>query len=182
MTELENHHYVILTQGQTHPTPAKMAAGILRYRPERVAALLDAEQAGHDTGELMGMGHGIPIVADIGDAIGLGANALLIGITPPGGRLPDDWRAIILDAIEKSLDIVGGLHSFLNDDPEFAAAARRKGVTLIDLRRTPDDLSVNRCRAKDLANLRVHTVGTDCNCGKKVTALEIDKGLRWMGK
>ncbi len=182
MTELDKHRYLILTQGQTHPTPAKMAAGILRYRPDRVVALLDANHAGRDAGELMGVGHGIPIVGDIQSAISMGANALLIGITPPGGRLPQDWRAIILQAIHSGLDVVGGLHAFLNDDPEFVAAAKAKNVQLIDLRRTPDDLTVNSCRAKELNNLRVHTVGTDCNCGKKVTALEIDKGLRQLGK
>jgi len=179
--KLEEHKYVILTQGRTHPTPAKMAAGILRYHPERVTALLDDELAGRDTGEIMGVGRGIPIVGTLEEAIRLGANALLTGITPPGGQLPVEWRRLILTAIASGLDVVSGLHTLLNDDDEFARAARVQRVTLFDLRRPPDELTVNGCRAKSMTNLRVHTVGTDCNCGKKVTALEIDQALRRRG-
>jgi uncharacterized NAD-dependent epimerase/dehydratase family protein len=180
--KLEEHKYVILTQGRTHPTPAKMAAGILRYHPERVAALLDNETAGRDTGEIMGVGRGIPIVGTLKEAIGMGANALLTGITPPGGQLPIEWRRLILEAIAAGLDVVSGLHTFLKEDEEFSGAARAHRVSLFDLRRPPDELTVNGCRAKSLANLRVHTVGTDCNCGKKVTALEIDQALRQQGE
>ena len=39
------------------------------------------------------------------------------------------------------MDVVNGLHAFLRDDAEIAAAAARKGVELIDLRSVPDDLS-----------------------------------------
>ena len=65
-------------------------------------------------------------------------NALLIGIAPTGGRLPDDWRAVILAAIRSGLDVLSGLHTFLGDDPEFAEAARASGVRLIDFRRPPE--------------------------------------------
>ena len=36
------------------------------------------------------------------------------------------------------MDIVNGLHEFLNDDPEFAAAAAAHGVTILDVRRPRD--------------------------------------------
>ncbi len=173
--------YVILTQGQTHPTPAKTAAGMLRYRRNAVIALLDSDQADRDAGELMGTGVGVPIVATLEQAIALGANALLIGITPPGGQLPLPWRAIILNAINHGLQVISGLHHFLSQDEEFSRAAQQHGVQLIDLRRVPDDLSVNKCRAAKLDNLRIHTVGTDCNCGKKITALELDRAMRERG-
>ncbi len=174
--------FLILTQGQTHPTPAKMAAGILRYRPNEVVALLDSQQAGRDTGELMGVGHGIPIVANLEEALPLRPNTLLIGITPAGGQLPPEWRSIILQAIDHGLNVVSGMHTFLAEDEEFAVHAKAVGVQLIDLRRPPADLSVNKCRAQTAACFRIHTVGTDCNCGKKVAAIEIDRALREMGK
>ena len=56
------------------------------------------------------------------------ANALLIGIAPPGGKIPPPWRAIVLEAITRGLNVVSGLHDFLKDDPEFAAAARQSGA------------------------------------------------------
>ncbi len=173
---------VILTEGQTHPTPAKTAAGFLRYCPQDAVALLDSTQAGRDSGELLGVGHGVPVIADLQTAKEKGANTLLIGITPAGGRLPESWRAIILQAIELQMDVISGLHEFLTEDQEFCKAALEHKVTLTDLRRPPDDLTVNRCRAAKTATFRVHTVGTDCNCGKKITAIEIHNALTAAGR
>jgi uncharacterized NAD-dependent epimerase/dehydratase family protein len=177
-----SRRFLILTQGQTHPTPAKMAAGILRYRCEEVVALLDSEQAGRDAGELMGVGHGIPIVASLEQALPLKPDTLLIGITPAGGQLPSEWRAIILQAIDHGLNVVSGMHTFLSEDEEFVRHAKAANAQLVDLRRPPDDLTVNKCRAQETNTFRIHTVGTDCNCGKKVTAIEVDRALREIGK
>ncbi len=174
--------YLVLTQGQTHPTPAKLAATLLRYKPEWVVALLDTENAGRTADELMNVGKGVPIVGGITEALPLKPTALVIGITPPGGRLPDGWRSVILEAIRAGMDVIGGLHSFLNKDSEFMQAAQKHNVRLTDLRKPPDDLSVNQCRAGLTNTLRIHTVGSDCNCGKKVTAIELDWALRETGK
>src|SRR3989304_5586348 len=50
---------------------------------------------------------------------------------PAGGKLPDSWRIIVLDAIQAGMHIRSGLHTFIGDDPEFvtAAAAARGGST-----------------------------------------------------
>ncbi|HIC87936.1 MAG TPA: DUF1611 domain-containing protein [Anaerolineae bacterium] len=177
-----SERYLILTEGQTHPTPAKLAAGVLRYRPERVVALLDSAQAGRDAGELLGVGYGVPIVATIQDALPLKPTALVIGITPAGGRLPQDWRSTILTAMQHGLDVISGMHTLLGEDEELVAVAKKYGVRLVDLRKSPEVIDVNKCRAQKSATFRIHTVGTDCNCGKKVTALEIDRELRKRGR
>ena len=44
------------------------------------------------------------------------ANTFVVGIAPPGGKIPPQWRPIILDAISRKLTIVSGLHDFLCDD------------------------------------------------------------------
>ena len=174
--------FLILTEGQTHPTPAKLAAGILRYRIDEVVALLDSCQAGKDTGDLMGVGHGIPIISCIQDASSFKPDTFLIGITPAGGELPKKWRSLIKDAIKHRMDIVSGMHTFLNDDPQLVKLARKYQVKLVDLREVPPDLTVNTCQAQKSHSYRIHTVGTDCNCGKKITALEINHKLRQSGK
>ena len=57
------------------------------------------------------------------------ANTLLLGIAPPGGKIPPSWRAIILDTIaRRKMDVISGLHDFVGDDPEFSAAAKASGV------------------------------------------------------
>jgi uncharacterized NAD-dependent epimerase/dehydratase family protein len=176
------HKYLILTQGRTHPSSAKLATGVVRYRPERVVALLDSEQAGKDAFSCLGVGRNIPIVESIQEGLVYKPNALLIGITPPGGGFPPEWRQLINDAIRAGLDIVAGMHTLLSDMPEFVVPSEKYGVQLIDLRRVPEHISVNTCQAKNCACLRIHTVGTDCNCGKKVTALEVNKSLEQLGK
>ena len=42
---------------------------------------------------------------------------------PSSGMLSPAERLVVLDAIAQGMNIVNGLHEFLNDDPEFAAAA-----------------------------------------------------------
>ncbi len=75
----------------------------------------------------------MPVVSKLAEAPQ--ANTLLIGIAPPGGKIPTAWRPVVLEAIERGMDVVSGLHDFLVDDDEFAAAAQRSGVKLIDVRR-----------------------------------------------
>ncbi len=173
----QKRRFVILTEGNTHPTPGKTAAGVVRYRPDEVVALIDSTQAGGDTEKLLGVGKGIPIVASLEEAMSLRPDTLLIGISPAGGQLPPSWRAIILQAIDCGLHVVAGLHVFLNDDPELVARARERGVSLVDVRSVPPDLTVNQCRAVEQPCFRVHTVGTDCNIGKKIVALEVARAL-----
>src|SRR3972149_1841283 len=50
------------------------------------------------------------------------------GAPPAGGKLPDSWRIIVLDAIQAGMHIRSGLHTFIGDDPEFAAAAGAGGA------------------------------------------------------
>jgi uncharacterized NAD-dependent epimerase/dehydratase family protein len=108
------------------------------------------------------------------------ANALLIGIAPPGGRLPAPWRRLIHDAIDRGMDVVSGMHEFLNDDPEFAHAAAESDVRLVDIR---NNRMTEIARGKDLREdcLRIHTVGHDCSIGKMVTAYELTRGLNDRG-
>lgn len=165
---------VILTEGHTEPHAGKTAAGVIRYRPEEVVAVLDATQRGKTAGELLGAGGALPIVGSLDEAPG--ANTLLLGIAPPGGKIPASWRAIILAALARGMNVVSGLHDFLNDDPEFSAAAKAKGVELVDVRRNAEK-SIARRNGLRPDCFRLHTVGHDCSVGKMVVSLEIARGL-----
>jgi uncharacterized NAD-dependent epimerase/dehydratase family protein len=128
-------------------------------------------------GDPTGPGRGVPVVADLRAALGHDPDTLLIGIAPAGGRLPPEWRDQILAAIRAGLDVVSGLHEFLADDPELAAAARERGVRLWDVRRPPAGLAARV--AEGLPHRRgshvVHLAGTDCNVGKMTVALELHR-------
>jgi uncharacterized NAD-dependent epimerase/dehydratase family protein len=104
---------------------------------------------------------------------------MLIGIAPTGGKLDAAWRALVLEAIDRSLNVEAGLHTILADDPEFSAAAERKGVTLRDLRLPPPDLGVPRGPGARRPGLQVvHSVGSDVAIGKKAVTLELDMAAR----
>jgi len=105
----------------------------------------------------------------------------LIGIAPAGGKLPAAWRATILDAIERGLDVESGLHDFISNDTEFAEAAMRTGVELRDLRRPPAGLDVPTGANLTVDAVTVSTVGTDCALGKMTVCLELDAEARRRG-
>jgi uncharacterized NAD-dependent epimerase/dehydratase family protein len=170
---------IILTEGHTSPLTAKTASCIVRYRPEEVVALLDSTQAGRTTQELLQVGGATPIVASLDDAPT--ANTLLIGIAPPGGRIPPSWRAVILDAISRGMNVVSGLHEFLADDAEFAAAAAKSGATLADVRRNNERDVSHRIGLRP-GCLRIHTVGQDCSVGKMLVAVELTHALKAAGR
>src|SRR4029453_8303116 len=86
--------------------------------------------------------HPAPIVATLEEAIEYGADSLLIGVAPPGGKLDPAWRPVLLEAVKHGLSLEAGLHTQLGDDPELREAADAAGVELRDLRAAPFDLTV----------------------------------------
>src|SRR5512137_1894125 len=95
---------IIVTDGFHDLHTAKTAICVLRYRPVEVTAVLDREVAGQTCQEVFRVGGDIPIVASLADAPE--ANTLLIGIAPPGGKIPLPWRPIILEAIARGMTII----------------------------------------------------------------------------
>ncbi len=170
--------YIVLTDGFCDPHTAKTAICVLRYRAQDVAAVLDRANAGRTCQELFGVGGAIPVVAEIDSAPQ--ADALLIGIAPPGGKIPALWRPIILNALQRGMNVVSGLHDFLIDDAEFVRAALASGSKLIDLR-TNDERDVSSRLGLREDCLRLHTIGNDCSVGKMVTAVELTAGLKRAG-
>jgi uncharacterized NAD-dependent epimerase/dehydratase family protein len=173
---------VILTEGQFGAHHAKTAMGVIRYATDRTVAVLDSSIAGRNVSEWL-PGHDIPAVATLAQALALPEppDTLLIGIAPTGGKLPAAWRATILDAIAKGLDVHSGLHTFLGDDPEFAAAAAARGVQIVDYRRPPDRYETAVGRPHGAGKRVILTVGTDCAIGKMSVALELRKSALAQG-
>ncbi len=143
--------------------------------------MVDRHHAGRPVQDLLGVPAAAPIVATLPEALAFRPTTLVIGISPAGGRLPEDWRVILQEAIAAGLDVVSGLHLFLGDDPELAALARRHSTRLIDLRRPPDLQPIARMRALETRARRLLTVGTDCNVGKMVVSLELAAAARRAG-
>jgi uncharacterized NAD-dependent epimerase/dehydratase family protein len=183
-TSSNRRRLVILTEGQWHVHNAKTATGVIRYGPDDVVALLDSTIVGRNVAEWL-PGHDIPAVATLEEALASPngrPDALLIGIAPTGGRLPAEWRATILSAIRAGLDILSGLHTFIGDDPEFAAAARDAGVQIVDYRRPPERMETAVGRSHLPGKRVILTVGTDCAIGKMSVALELRRSALAAGR
>ena len=108
--------YVILAEGLFGEPGSKTAMGVIKYGRDPVVAIIDSTRAGRDVAEWMGPEHAAPVVATLADSLAYGPTALLIGTAPKGGRIPPDWRATLVAAIENGLDVISGLHEFVSED------------------------------------------------------------------
>lgn len=169
---------VLLTQGASTPYLAKTAINLLRYRGQDVVAVLDSENAGRTAQELLGVGGATPVIGSLQAADR--PDSLVIGIAPPGGRIPSEWREILEQALRQGLDLVSGLHDFLGTDPHLAQLAARQGARIVDVRRN-NEHETSDCLGFRPGCLRIHTVGNDCSVGKMVVAVEIQKELSARG-
>ncbi|HSH21192.1 MAG TPA: DUF1611 domain-containing protein [Candidatus Caenarcaniphilales bacterium] len=173
--------YAILAEGAFGELSSKTALGVIRYGRDAVVAVIDSSKAGRNVSEWLGEGVDIPVVASLDDALANRPDSLLIGIAPPGGRIPTDWRATIGAAIAAGLDVVSGLHEFIGDDAELAAAAAARGTAIIDHRRPPSRMEVARGREHGRGKFVVLTVGSDCAIGKMSVALELRRAALAQG-
>jgi uncharacterized NAD-dependent epimerase/dehydratase family protein len=177
-TLTQHRRIVLLTDGYSTPFLAKTAINLLKYRRNDVAAVLDVAAAGKSAEEVFGTGGDVPIVARLQDVPQ--ADALYVGIAPPGGKLPEAWQSTVLQGIEKGMDIVSGLHDFLAANPAYVAAAARHNVQLVDVRRN-DYREIATCQGLSSTCTRIHTVGHDCSLGKMVVSVEMQQGLERAG-
>jgi uncharacterized NAD-dependent epimerase/dehydratase family protein len=174
--------FLVLAEGQFGPLTSKTANSCIRYTPERVVAVIDSRRAGRTSQQVLGFGGDIPVVGTVAEGLRLNPTALLIGVAPQGGKLPDEWRAMVLASNDAGLDVWSGLHTFIGEDAEFAARAAQRKVEIHDLRRSPPNIPIAMGRVRNVDATVVLTVGTDCNIGKMTSALQLRDGLRARGR
>ena len=171
---------IVYCEGAFGTTNGKTAHGLVRRSDRyRVLAVIDSKNRGHDAGIILDeRAAGIPVVRDLEAALeleasdGRGATHLVIGLAPDGGRLPQSARDVVLEAIQRGLNIDSGLHDFLSEDEEITAAANQHGVTLRDVRKPPDrdQLHFFSGKIESVGCLKVALLGTDSAVGKRTTA------------
>ena len=167
---------VILASKALGTLEGKTANDLVIYGGKyKIVAVIDEKKAGKDAGEVVGTGkRNIPVVGNLKEALKYKPGAIIIGIAPPGGSLPEEWRSIITEAIKNGLDVVSGLHYFFGDHPEFRDLAEKHGVKLVDLRKPPKNLEV----LKQALKIKVPVVAilsTDAATGKNIVMMELAK-------
>lgn len=179
---------VVLANDKFMTPNGKTAHGLVRGSDRfRVTAVVDPGLAGHDAGEMLdGRPADIPIVADLDEAVALEdppPKWCIIGIATHGGRLPPELHTLVLEAVDKGLGIVNGLHDATSDDAEIAAAARARGVDLIDLRKAKPRHEMHFWEGDvyDVRAPRLAVLGTDCALGKRTTTRIIVQAMNRAG-
>jgi uncharacterized NAD-dependent epimerase/dehydratase family protein len=149
---------------------AKTAHGIRQWRPDWCLGQLRLEGCRADLG-----------ISDmsVGEAVARGTRTMVVAVANSGGTLAEHWVPTIVEALAAGLDVASGLHERLGDVPAIAEAARRHGRELVDVRH-PGRAFRTGTGAKRPGR-RVLTVGTDCSCGKKYTALALEREMRARG-
>ena len=166
----------------------KTANGLVRHSEKyKILSVIDSEQAGLDCGEVLdNKTNGIPLCRDLTEALELAAEVpdyFIFGMAPASGMLSPHERGILLEAIDLGMNIVNGLHEFLNDDPVFMAAIKAKNVSINDIRkpRATKDLRMFSGRIAEVTCPVIAVLGTDCAIGKRTTANIITQTLRKQG-
>jgi uncharacterized NAD-dependent epimerase/dehydratase family protein len=168
---------IILTNGMLIGREAKTAHGLLRGSKRfDIIGIIDPVYAGKDIRQLIpSISRKIPIFENIAASLAKLKSKpefCIIGVALHGGRLPDSFRRIVRDAIQNGISIVSGLHTHLNDDPEFRALALENEVRLIDVRKSPplNDLHFWEGESLKIRTPRIALLGMDCVIGKRTTA------------
>src|SRR3546814_101247 len=165
---------VVYCEGLFGEQDGKTANGLVRHSEKyEILSVIDSTRAGVDAGMLLdGTANGIPVLATLAEAIahaGRVPDYLICGLAPADGLLSAAQRAELLEGIARGMHVINGLHEFLNDDIEFAAASLRAGVTITDIRRPTDkkDLHQFTGRNFDVTCPRIAVLGTDGALGKR---------------
>ncbi|GDY28069.1 DUF1611 domain-containing protein [Agarivorans sp. Toyoura001] len=179
---------IVFCEGNFGKTDGKTANGLVRHSQNyRILSVIDSQSAGLDSGELLdNKPNGIPIVSDIEEAIALAETVpdyFIFGIAPSSGLLSHAEKDMILQAMSLNMNIVNGLHEFLNDDPIFKQASIANNVHILDIRKPKkqEDLHTFSGKIHDVNCPRVAVMGTDCALGKRTTATILAEKLREKG-
>lgn len=179
---------IVYCEGNFGAIDGKTANGLVRHSEKYViSSVIDSEKAGLDAGAVLdGEPNGIPICRDLAEALAE-LNDLpeyfIFGIAPASGTLSTYERSLMLEAIGLGMNIVNGLHEFLNDDPEFKAASAANHVEILDVRRprAQKDLRLFSGRLAEVTCPRIAVLGTDCAIGKRTTSNILTRALNAFG-
>lgn len=166
----------------------KTANGLVRHSEKyAIRSVIDSRKAGLDAGAVLdGEPNGIPVCRDLAEALALASDLpeyFIFGIAPASGSLSANERSLMLEAIGLGMNVVNGLHEFLNDDPEFQAASAAAHVEILDVRRPrpKKDLRLFSGRIDQVTCPRIAVLGTDCAIGKRTTSTILTRALNAYG-
>ena len=179
---------IILTNGYLDHGDGKTAHGLNRGSDRfNIVGVIDKLHAGKDAGEVLdGEFRDIPVFPTIKaftEQSAARANHCIIGVALHGGRLPEDWKHTVLEAMEHKISIVNGLHQPLGDDPVYRNAADKNNVVIIDIRKPApfDQLPFWSGEIFSVKTAKIVVMGMDCAIGKRTTCRFLMEACRENG-
>ena len=169
---LKPHQRVALyMEGYIHTEYVKMGLGVMRYLQNPIVGIIDSNHAGRNINQEYTIDRDIPIYKKLDQVIDQGAEVLILGIAPSGGKIPDTWHSVIQEALDSGLSIINGLHDSLG--PSFSDHIQNPTQWIWDVRVPQFTPKIASGRAAKLTNKRLLMIGTDMACGKMTAGLEI---------
>ena len=175
---------IIYCEGNFADIDGKTANGLVRHSEKyKILSVIDSEKSGFNAGMVLdGKPNAIPICRDLTEALvhaGDLPDYFIYGMAPSSGMLTKQERDLALKVIRLGINVVNGLHEFLNDDPEFVAASKASNVKIIDIRkpRAKKDLRQFSGRIEEVTCPRIAVLGTDAAIGKRTTATILTRAL-----
>ena len=169
----KDHNIALFMQDSLGSENGKMGYGIMRYGTNPIICVIDSKQAGQSVRQACGLPFDVPVVASIAEAQALGANIIITGTAPSGGRIPKDWLPALHEALGRGMSLVNGLHDSLN---ELLKAKLSESQFIWDIRKPQFTPPIASGLAANQSNLRVLMIGTDMAIGKMTVGLEL---YRW---
>ncbi len=167
-----SHKLAIYMEDSLHSDFGKMGYGVMRYNGAQITCIIDSVHAGKNINEVTSHAYPFPIVGSVEEAAARGADVMLLGIAPSGGRIPDSWYAPMETALSKGMSIINGLHDLLAE--RLAAQLINPETQWIwDVRKPAFTPDIASARAATLTNKRVLMIGTDMAIGKMTAGLEL---------
>ena len=162
--------YLLFLGDAPDPLAAKVAQGIKDWRPDNAVGQFRMEGCKADLG--------IPDMT-LAEAKAAGAKTLVIGVANRGGVISQDWKRVLVTALEDGFDLASGLHNLLSNEPDLVAVAEATRRSLHDVRVPEVDYPIANGVKRN--GKRCLAVGTDCSVGKMYTGLAMDREMQARG-
>jgi len=179
---------LVYCENQFGQVDGKTATGLVRHSEiYNIVGVIDSSLAGKDAGEELGEEKsGIPIFINLDDALGKLSkvpDCYIYGKAPIDPYISTEERNLILEAMENGMDIINGLHQFFSEDREFVHMAAQNDIQIKDIRKPPKlkNLHVFTGQISKVNVPVIAVLGTDCACGKRTTAVELNYALNNLG-
>jgi uncharacterized NAD-dependent epimerase/dehydratase family protein len=176
---------LILTNGLLATDDAKTAHGLIRGTSRfKIVGVIDPVVSGKDAGEVLdGRCRNIPVhssIAEFVEKTNLRPDYAIVGVALSGGKLPEDWYSILLEAIDNRINIISTMHHPLSEIPLLREAARKHGVRIMDLRKPKpiEQLHFWSGEIYKIDSPKIAVLGMDCSIGKRTTCRFIEEACR----